>query len=359
MLIVAVDTSGRKGSIALCRGDGGSFEVLQLISLEGGTYSAELMPRIAEALKLHKLDKTQVDGFVVVSGPGSFTGLRVGLATVKGLCEVLVKPLATVSMLEALALVHGRDGQTVSAILDAGRGEIYVGEYQVSAGRASAVREYIVKLDQFASEAAGTRGGLFTPDAKVAEALQTGNAGAKLIMPIHADEIGRIGIRKLLAGETADPASIDVNYIRRSDAEMLLGGKTLMVVLIRPATPQDIPAIRALEQQSESAAHWAEREYDALFAPDAPTRIALVAVDEADLGQVRGFVITRCALEDWEIENVVVAREAQRHGVGTKLIRELLRCAHAAAATSVLLEVRESNLAARKLYERLGFNNEG
>jgi len=132
-----------------------------------------------------------------------------------------------------------------------------------------------------------------------------------------------------------------------------------MVVLIRPATPDDVPSIRALERQAESAAHWAEREYDALFAPDAPTRIALIAMDEADIGQVRGFVIARCALDYWEIENVVVAREAQRLGIGTKLIRELLRRAHAAGATSVLLEVRESNLAARKLYEKFGFSEEG
>ena|SRR5208283_3053577 len=132
-----------------------------------------------------------------------------------------------------------------------------------------------------------------------------------------------------------------------------------MFVLVRSAIPDDIPTIRALEQQAESAAHWAEREYDALFAPDAPTRIALIAVDEADIGHVRGFVIARCALDDWEIENVVVVREAQQLGVGTKLIRELLRRARAAGVISVLLEVRESNLAARKLYERLGFSSEG
>ena len=122
MLIVAVDTSGRKGSVALCRGDRESFEVLQLTSLEGGMYSAQLMPRIAEALRQNNLDKTQVDGFVVVSGPGSFTGLRVGLATLKGLCEVLRKPLATVSMLEAVALAHGRPAETATVALDAGRG---------------------------------------------------------------------------------------------------------------------------------------------------------------------------------------------------------------------------------------------
>ena len=220
MLIIAIDTSGRKGSIALCRGDRDRFEVLQLTSLEGGTYSAQLMPRIAEALQQNKLHKTQVDGFVVVSGPGSFTGLRVGLATVKGLCEVLQKPLAAVSMLEAVALTHGCAGQTATVALDAGRGEVYVGEYEVSAEHATVVREYIAKLDAFAAETAGGAGQLLTTDAKVAEALRAANADVQLVPAIHADEIGRIGIRKLLAGETADPATIDVNYIRRSDAEI-------------------------------------------------------------------------------------------------------------------------------------------
>ena len=221
MLVVAVDTSGRKGSIALCRGDLESFELLQLISLEGGTYSAQLMPRIAEVLKLNKLDKTQVDGFVVVSGPGSFTGLRVGLATLKGLCEVLRKPLATVSMLEAVALMYGRPGETAACLLDAGRREIYVSEYQLSAGGISIlVEEYIAKLDALAGETVCKRDHPLTPDAEIAEVLGAANIDVRLVPAIHADGVGRIGIRKLLAGENSDPATIDVNYIRRSDAEI-------------------------------------------------------------------------------------------------------------------------------------------
>ena len=102
MLLIAIDTSGRAGTVALCRGDADRFETLQLGTLEGGTYAARLMPAIAELLQHNKLDKRDVDAFVVVSGPGSFTGLRIGLAAVKGLCEALGKPLATVSMLEAL-----------------------------------------------------------------------------------------------------------------------------------------------------------------------------------------------------------------------------------------------------------------
>ncbi len=110
--------------------------------------------------------------------------------------------------------------------MDAGRGEVYVGEYQViERGRAVAVREYIAKLDAFAAEAASAGGLLLTPDPKVAEALQAAHASVKLVPAIQADGIGRIGIRKLLAGETADPATIDVNYIRRSDAEIFSAPK--------------------------------------------------------------------------------------------------------------------------------------
>ena len=114
--------------------------------------------------------------------------------------------------------------------------------------------------------------------------------------------------------------------------------------------------MRVLEQRAETAAHWTQREYDALFAMDAPARIALVAVSESNAQQVCGFVITRCGLDEWEIENVVVADEQQRLGIGTKLIRNLLRLAQTSHATSVLLEVRESNLTARGLYEKLGFS---
>ena len=117
--------------------------------------------------------------------------------------------------------------------------------------------------------------------------------------------------------------------------------------------------MRVLEQQTETAAHWAEREYDALFAAEAPLRIALVATSEADAGRVIGFVIARCATAEWEIENVVVAPEKRNRGVGIKIIRELQLQAQSAGATSVLLEVRESNLAARRLYEKLGFSQQG
>ena len=111
--------------------------------------------------------------------------------------------------------------------------------------------------------------------------------------------------------------------------------------------------MRALEQAAETAAHWSERDYDALFAPEGPRRSALVAVDGDEV--ICGFAIARCADEEWEIENVVVAEACRRVGIGGSLTRELLRAAGENGASVVLLEVRESNVAARELYERAGF----
>jgi tRNA threonylcarbamoyladenosine biosynthesis protein TsaB len=221
MLIISLDTSGRNGSAVLCRGDANSFETLQLTTLEGGTYSARLAPTIDDILQHNRLSLTDIDGFAVVSGPGSFTGLRVGLATVKGLCEVVHKPLAIVSMLEAITIAHASDGQTVTAILDAGRGEVYIGE---SAGSTSPKREYIAKLTSFAEET-HEAGELLTPDKAVADFLGLRNVAVRLVAPVQADGIGRIGLRKLLAGEVADHATVDVNYIRRSDAEIFSAPK--------------------------------------------------------------------------------------------------------------------------------------
>ena len=124
MLLLATDTSGKHGSIALARGNSdGSCDVIEVVPLAGGTFSAQLVPQIAALLAHHHLSKNDIGAFVVASGPGSFTGLRVGLAAIKALAEILRKPIAAVSLLEVIALSGGPQGK-VAAVLDAGRGEV-------------------------------------------------------------------------------------------------------------------------------------------------------------------------------------------------------------------------------------------
>jgi ribosomal-protein-alanine acetyltransferase len=126
-------------------------------------------------------------------------------------------------------------------------------------------------------------------------------------------------------------------------------------VIIRPATPDDLPCIRELEQQSETAAHWSEREYTALFSPEAARRVVLVAAEGEAAQSILGFAVAHCGSEEWEIENVVVAKRRRRSGTGSLLVRKILQEAAQAGAAAMLLEVREANHAARKLYETLGF----
>jgi len=120
---------------------------------------------------------------------------------------------------------------------------------------------------------------------------------------------------------------------------------------IRNANPADIPELMRIEQASTSAAHWAEDRYKTLFNESAPRRLTLVIEDQG----LTGFLVANAASADWEIENVVIAEKMRRRGRGRALLFELLQRARAQKATLIFLEVRESNLPARRLYENLGF----
>lgn len=126
-------------------------------------------------------------------------------------------------------------------------------------------------------------------------------------------------------------------------------------MIIRIAAPADVPAMLELERRAATAAHWNEQDYQRLFRPDGG-RVALVLTEE---GRLLGFVVGRDLGEEWEIENVAVAGPARRRGLGTRLVGDLLDRACARGAHSVFLEVRESNRAARALYEKWAFLESG
>jgi tRNA threonylcarbamoyladenosine biosynthesis protein TsaB len=217
MLILAADTSGKNGSLALVQFEAGSSRVMELVSLEGGTFSAQLVPQISALLTKHNLAKSDIDAFAVASGPGSFTGLRVGLAAIKALAEILRKPIAAVSLLEAVACGAGDEGNVLAA-LDAGRGEIYCGEYEIRGSRATLITQQLLNEQEFATGAAGRL--VATPDAKVAELARLKNLEVAQIEPPRADAIARLGFGKIQAGEIVSPEALDATYIRRSDAEI-------------------------------------------------------------------------------------------------------------------------------------------
>lgn len=233
MIILGIDTSGRDGSVALARGSSERFEVLGFTPIAGGTYSAQLIPAIAALLTGASLAKSAIDLLAVASGPGSFTGLRVGLSTVKGLVEALMKPIVAVSSLEATAAAS-RQTASVIAALDAQRGEVYVGEYQVIYGevpsdlRIHRIDEVLLRLEDFTASL-GARTFVpvtYTPDANVERALRDSGFPVKRIARPGADLIARLGVAKYLQGLTISSAALDANYIRRSDAEIFSAPKS-------------------------------------------------------------------------------------------------------------------------------------
>jgi tRNA threonylcarbamoyladenosine biosynthesis protein TsaB len=248
MILLAIDTSGKDGSIALARvaeedsarrANGVEIEILEQIPLQGGTFSAQLVPQISGLLVKHGLGKSDLGAFAVASGPGSFTGLRVGLAAIKALAEVLGKPIAAVSRLEAIAYDLVLAGRTMTeelspidclaVALDASRGQVFLGEAEYNEGDTlpKTFRESLVTLEELSQ--LGSRWGrgvdIYTPDQSVWEFLKANSKDPFLFNAYHTDRpdaasIARLGAVKLRRGTIVSPEHLEANYIRRSDAEI-------------------------------------------------------------------------------------------------------------------------------------------
>src|ERR1700687_4122105 len=129
-----------------------------------------------------------------------------------------------------------------------------------------------------------------------------------------------------------------------------------MLVAIRSAALNDVPAILAIEQQAPGAAHWTREQYNQLVS----SGVVLVAEEAAEeAGQLCGFVCAQAVAGEWELENMAVAAGFLRRGIANELMRPLIQRAKNEAASAILLEVRESNFPARGLYEKNGFRETG
>jgi tRNA threonylcarbamoyladenosine biosynthesis protein TsaB len=223
MLLLVTDTSGTNGTVSLARTgerDLHDAAVIETAPLAGGTFSAQLVPQIAALLQNHGFSKADIGSFIVVSGPGSFTGLRVGLAAIKALAEILQKPIVPVSLLEMVAVASRAQGKVV-AVLDGGRGEVFFGAYEIVGESVQVLREELLRRPEFFSLA--RESSVATPDVGFAR----GGARCRSFRPSRSslpdpEMIARFGWKKLQAGETVSPEQLEANYMRRSDAEMFV-----------------------------------------------------------------------------------------------------------------------------------------
>ena len=217
-LVLAVDTTHEYGSIALLRG----AESLQEVELHAPTgFAHVLYPHLAELLARHGVRAAEVDCFAAAAGPGSFTGVRVGLACVKGLAEATGRSAAAISNLQALACFG--TGEWRAVVLDARRGEVYGAVYD-RAGQLAAP-ETVAPLAGWLAGLPGLELEFVSPDFAPFAAALTGTrfADSKVVAAPRAiaAAVGRLAVARFLAGEAQDPAALDANYVRRSDAELL------------------------------------------------------------------------------------------------------------------------------------------
>ena len=195
MTILAIDTTGEHGSIALVNEAG----VLEEVPLHApGGFAHVLFDAIEELLNRHGLSAAELDGFACASGPGSFTGVRVGLAAAKGLAEAAGRKVVALSNLRVAASFGA--GLLRAVMIDARRGEIYGAVYD--AELRCIQDEVVAKREQW--------------EAGLPHGVEFVAPGSRAL----AGALGRIALGEFAKGHAVDPSEVDANYVRRSDAEL-------------------------------------------------------------------------------------------------------------------------------------------
>ncbi len=207
-LLLGIDTCGPAGSVALARLSGENIEILGGTALDGRTYSETLIASIDALLKTNGVALGSIGCIVVVSGPGSFTGVRIGLSAAKGLAEGADLKVVALSRLEVLA----RKAGAPDAALDAHRHEVFLlangAELLAGAADLAAVDPAPARIAVCDDAAAG----MLSAAWPAAELL-------RVEPPTAADAIA-LAVPRIRAGDFADVLLLDGHYLRRSDAEI-------------------------------------------------------------------------------------------------------------------------------------------
>ena len=232
MIVLSIDTCDSRGSVALLRED----SVLGLVPHEMQVeYSSWLLPAVNGLLENACLSMRDVSGFAVAAGPGSFTGVRVGLTTVKAWAEVYGKPVAAISRLEGIAAQAASPANPVAAFVDAQRGQVFGAVFRNEGGDLVANGEEMVIapgkfIEAVAELTNGEKISWISPDEAILKAeaawkeREKRSESIERASPTLAGIIGKIGLRRLQSGKVTDALRLDANYVRRSDAELFWKG---------------------------------------------------------------------------------------------------------------------------------------
>ncbi len=232
MIVLAIDTCDSRGSVAVLRDEA----VLKAVAHDSEEdYSSWLLPAVGQCLLGSGFVMEDVDAYAVAAGPGSFTGVRVALTTVKAWAEVYGKRIVAVSRLEALAVEASGGTRVVAAFANAQRGQVFGAVYQRDGTRLIALGEEMViepgKFVEVAAELAkGENIAWVSTDAEciiseeACRAREVRGERVECVSSVRAPIIGRMGLAGFAEGRFTDALALDANYVRRPDAEIFWKG---------------------------------------------------------------------------------------------------------------------------------------
>ena len=233
MILLALDTCDSRGSLAVLRDD----EVLKAIAHEGTSdYSSWVLPAADQALRATGLRIRDVEVFAVATGPGSFTGVRIALATVKAWSEAYGRGIAGVSRLEAMAQQASGAGAHVAAFADAHRDQVFGALFRRESAALTPVESEMLAapaefLDWVQQRSANEQVSWISMDPEKVTTEDSwrsrAEAGESVEMSTNvlAPTIGRIGRMRALRGLLTDALGLDAEYVRRPDAEVFWKGR--------------------------------------------------------------------------------------------------------------------------------------
>ncbi len=372
MKVLAIDSSGLTATVAVVEEE---RTVAEYTVDYKKTHSQTLLPMIDEMVRMVELDLSEIDAIAVAGGPGSFTGLRIGSATAKGLGLALDKPLIHVPTVDALAYSVYGCGDLICPIMDARRNQVYTGIYTFSlkAGTregvnlaepvfqvirmqmAVPVENLIRRLNNYGRRVVFLGDGVPVYRDALAEGLKVPYSFAPSYMNRQrAAVVGALGIHYFKTGRFETAAEHRPEYLRVSQAERERAEREKKAETeVRNTVPEDCAAIAEMEHQLFPDA-WSEKSV--LETVNQENTICLTA---EKAGKTAGYVLAYTAADEAEIARIAVAQEMQRQGVARTLMNALEKECGKRNIDKILLDVREGNAVARAFYEAEGFRVDG
>lgn len=370
MKVLAIDSSGMTATVAVVED---TQTIAEYTVNFKKTHSQTLLPMIDTMGKMIELDLKTIDAIAVAGGPGSFTGLRIGSATAKGLGLALEKPLIHVPTVDGLAYNLYGCQDIICPIMDARRKQVYTGMYTfarrelegskqtelvldvLEAQNASPIDELIERLNIHGRQVVFLGDGVPVYQDVIREKMRVPFSFA----PASANRqraavVGALGIQYYKEGKFETAMEHQPDYLRVSQAERERAEKERKaVVSIRQMKVEDAAAIAEVEHQTFSDA-WSEKAI--LDTLRNPKTICLVA---EKIGKIVGYCIVYTADDEADIARIAVLKESRRFGIASELIHALDVICWENQIQIIMLDVRVSNDGARAFYEKHGFTQDG